>query len=51
MVIEMLSKLPGSNRGEFELTAAILPDAEIAPAMRPDWRRTFLDIILPTREA
>jgi len=35
----------------FELTAAILPDAEIAPATRPVWRKRFLDIILPTREA
>jgi hypothetical protein len=36
---------------DFELTAAILPEAEIAPATRPDWRKRFLDIILPTREA
>lgn len=36
---------------DFELTAAILPEAEIAPATRPVWRKRFLDIILPTREA
>ena len=35
----------------MELTEAILPEAVTAPARRPDWRRRFLDIILPTREA
>lgn len=34
---------------QIELTAAILPDAEIAPTVRPDWRRAFLNIVTAIR--
>jgi hypothetical protein len=34
-----------------ELTAAILPEAEIAPAVRLESRSAFLNDMVPTREA
>lgn len=36
---------------QFELTAAILPEVEIAPTVRLDWRKAFLSIVLETRRA
>lgn len=51
MSLDTFQELMQSHWCCFELTAAILPEAEIAPASRPDWRKTLLDIILTTREA
>lgn len=41
-----------ATSGRYQkLTAAILPEAEIAPSWRLACRRALLDIIVPTREA
>ena len=34
-----------------ELTAAILPEAEMAPTVRPESRSAFLKDMMPAREA